>query len=67
MTATETPIEERIDRLHAGGVVDLHFDLLMDLYEKRDRENVLESDFLPELETGNISYHQRPVGALEQA
>src|SRR6266513_3146810 len=47
-------IEERIDRLHAGGVVDLHFDLPMDLYEKRDRKNVLETDFLPELEAGNI-------------
>src|SRR2546421_11101577 len=47
-------IEERIDRLHAGGIVDLHFDLPMDLYEKRDRKNVLETDFLPELEAGNI-------------
>src|SRR5205814_8667548 len=47
-------IEERIDRLHAGGVVDLHLDLPMDLYEKRDRKNVLETDFLPELEAGNI-------------
>ena len=54
MTATETSIEGRIDRLHAGGIVDLHFDLPMDLYEKRDRKNVLERDFLPELETGNI-------------
>src|SRR5215831_786636 len=47
-------IEERIDRLHAGGIVDLHFDLPMDLYEKQDRKNVLETEFLPELETGNI-------------
>lgn len=48
-------IEERIEQLHAGGIIDMHFDLLMDLYEKRDRRNVLETEFLPELETGNIS------------
>jgi membrane dipeptidase len=48
-------IEERIDRLEAGGVIDLHFDLPMDLYEKRDRKNVLETEFLPELDAGNIS------------
>jgi membrane dipeptidase len=54
MTAAEESIEERIDRLHAGGIVDLHFDLPMDLYEKRERKNVLEIEFLPELEAGNI-------------
>ena len=47
-------IEQRIDRLHAGGIVDMHFDLPMDLYEKRERENVLETEFLPEFEAGNI-------------
>lgn len=47
-------IEERIDRLQAGGVIDLHFDLPMDLYEKRQRENVLETEFLPELEAGDV-------------
>jgi membrane dipeptidase len=52
---TETSTEERIERLHAGGLVDMHFDLPMDLYEKRDRKEVLESEFLPELEKGNIS------------
>jgi len=54
MTAKEKSIEERIDQLHADGVIDLHFDLLMDLYEKRGQENVLETDFLPELDAGNI-------------
>ena len=33
----------------------MHFDLPMDLYEKRDRKNVLETEFLPELDAGNIS------------
>jgi membrane dipeptidase len=51
---TDKSIEARIDRLQAGGVIDLHFDLPMDLYEKRQRKNVLETEFLPELEAGNI-------------
>jgi membrane dipeptidase len=54
MNATEESVEQRIERLHAGGIIDLHFDLLMDLYEKRERKNVLETEFLPELEAGNI-------------
>jgi membrane dipeptidase len=54
MSATEKSVEERIDRLHAGGVVDFHFDMPMDLYEKRDRTNVVTTDYLPELEAGNI-------------
>jgi membrane dipeptidase len=54
MTAAKESIEERIDRLHAGGIIDLHFDLPMDLYEKRERENVLATEFLPELEAGHI-------------
>jgi len=52
--AKEKSIEERIDQLHADGVIDLHFDLPMDLYEKRKRNNVLKTEFLPELEAGNI-------------
>jgi len=55
MTAKKESAQERIDRLHAGGVIDLHFDLPMDLYEKRERKNVLKTEFLPEFETGNIS------------
>jgi membrane dipeptidase len=51
---TDKSIEERIDRLQAGGIIDLHFDLPMDLYEKRQCKNVLETEFLPELEAGNI-------------
>jgi len=48
-------IEDRIDRLHTGGIIDMHFDLPMDLYEKRERRDVLRTEFLPELEAGNIS------------
>jgi membrane dipeptidase len=54
MTAKTQSIEERIDRLHAGGVVDFHFDLLIDLYEKRDQPGVLVSHFLPEFEAGDV-------------
>jgi membrane dipeptidase len=54
MTRMEKSIEEQIDRLHAGGIVDVHFDLLIDLYEKRDRLSVLVSHFLPEFEAGGI-------------
>jgi membrane dipeptidase len=48
-------IEERIARLHRHGVVDMHFDLPMDLYDKRARENVLATDFLEDLEAGDIA------------
>ena len=47
-------IEQRIDRLHANGLVDLHFDMPMDIYEKRNRGDALTSHYLPELEAGNI-------------
>jgi membrane dipeptidase len=47
-------VEDRIKRLHARGLVDLHFDLLMDLYEKRGRAGVLAEEFLPEFEAGDI-------------
>jgi membrane dipeptidase len=53
MAATDKSIEARIDRLQAGGIIDLHFDLPMDLYEKRQRKNVLASEFLAELDAGN--------------
>src|SRR3982750_2864520 len=48
-------IEERIDRLQNGGIIDMHFDLPLDLYEKRQRRDVLETKFLPEFEAGNLS------------
>ena len=48
-------VEERIERLQTGGIIDMHFDLLMDLYEKRDRKDVLVREFLPEFEAGSIS------------
>ena len=55
MADAKESIEERIERLHAGGIIDMHFDLPMDLYEKRDHRNVLETEFLPEFKAGNLS------------
>ncbi|HAF03266.1 MAG TPA: membrane dipeptidase [Spartobacteria bacterium] len=55
MVPQESSIDERIERLHAHGIVDLHFDMLMDLYEKRGRANVLATDYLNELQAGGIS------------
>ncbi len=54
MPEANNEIEERVQRLHQHGLVDLHFDLPMDLYEKRTRQNVLATDFLPDLEAGDI-------------
>src|SRR4051812_28276111 len=54
MAETES-IERRIARLHVGGIIDMHFDLPMDLYEKRQRRDVLETEFLPEFEAGKLS------------
>src|SRR5438046_5789922 len=48
-------IEDRIERLQTGGIIDMHFDLPMDLYEKRERRDVLGTEFLPEFEAGNVS------------
>jgi membrane dipeptidase len=47
-------IEARVERLHAGGIIDMHFDLPMDLYEKRHCSNVLAAEFLPEFEAGKM-------------
>ncbi len=47
-------IESRIDQLHSIGIVDMHFDLLMDLYEKRKRVNVLRDDFEAQFDAGGI-------------
>jgi membrane dipeptidase len=54
MSDTKNEIDERIQRLHRHGLVDLHFDLPLDLYEKRARQGVLVTDFLPDLEAGDM-------------
>ena len=56
-------IDERIARLHRRGVIDMHFDLPMDLYDKRARQNVLATDFLEDLEAGDIGVGDGNFGA----
>ncbi len=46
-------IEERIDRLHAGGLVDMHFDLPLGL-QWNANPNVITEQFLPEFVAGGI-------------
>jgi hypothetical protein len=53
VTSEET-LTARLDRLHQPGLVDMHFDMLMDLFEKRHRQGVLDADYLPALQVGNI-------------
>jgi len=47
-------VEEKISRLHRGGVIDLHFDLPLILFLSRPRRNIVATDFLPEFEAGDI-------------
>ncbi|HJT45038.1 MAG TPA: membrane dipeptidase [Chthoniobacterales bacterium] len=51
---TSRELETRIDRLHGPGIVDMHFDLPLDLYEKRNHPGALVSHYLPEFEAGTI-------------
>jgi membrane dipeptidase len=52
--STDPQVEARVDRLQAEGVVDMHYDLLMDLYEKWHRRRVLATDHLPQLRAGGM-------------
>jgi len=54
LVMSQEPIEQHIDRLQAPGIIDLHFDLPFDLYEKRNRPGQLTAHYLPEFEAGNI-------------
>jgi membrane dipeptidase len=54
MQPSAASTENRITQLHRQGVVDLHFDLPMFLYDEQTRTDVLATDFLPELEAGNV-------------
>jgi membrane dipeptidase len=46
--------EDKVSHLHAGGVIDLHFDLPLSLFLSRPRRNIIASDFLPEFEAGDM-------------
>src|SRR6266702_3174655 len=51
---SKSEVEERIARLHGPGIIDLHVDLLMDLYETRKRPGALTAHYLPEFEAGDV-------------
>jgi membrane dipeptidase len=51
---SDTQIEERVARLQAGGLIDLHFDLPLGLFLSRPRQGVIATDFLTEFEAGDI-------------
>jgi membrane dipeptidase len=53
-SATDTTWEAHVDRLHKQGVIDMHFDLLMDLYERRGRAGLLDAEYLPDLRAGGV-------------
>ena len=61
----QEPLDARIARLQAPGVVDMHFDLLMDLYEKRRRSNVLRDDHLATLRAGDMGVVAAAIYLLE--
>ena len=46
-------VEERIERLQRGGVIDMHFDLPLGLFWNRDRRGVVAQDFLAQFQAGN--------------
>ncbi len=48
-------MEERVERLQAGGVIDMHFDLPLGLYWNRERRGVVAEEFLPQLQAGRAS------------
>ncbi|MDQ6940706.1 MAG: dipeptidase [Verrucomicrobiota bacterium] len=47
-------MEERISRLHADRLIDLHFDLPLSLFWNRARKNIVATDFHSEFEEGDI-------------
>lgn len=51
----ETSLDARINRFHMPGIVDMHFDLPLDLYDRRAQQGLLRDEFVPELRAGGVS------------
>lgn len=51
---SDPQIEQKVARLQAAGLIDLHFDLPLGLFLSRPRRQVIATDFLPEFEAGDI-------------
>jgi membrane dipeptidase len=52
-TSLAIPLKQRIDRLHRGGLIDMHFDLPLGLYWNRSRRGVVRRDFLRQFRAAN--------------
>lgn len=50
----ESSVDLRIDQFHASGIVDMHFDLPLDLYDRRQQRGLLRNEFVPELRAGGV-------------
>src|SRR6478672_2692660 len=46
--------DETVRRLHAHGLIDFHFDLPMELLDKKNQPEVLAREFLPQLRAGGV-------------
>ncbi len=47
--------DARIQRLHAPGIVDMHFDLPLGLFDRRGLHGLIRDEFVPELRAGGVS------------
>jgi membrane dipeptidase len=45
---------DAVERLHGSGIVDMHFDLPLDLYDRRRESGLLRTDYVPELRAGGV-------------
>ncbi|MBK8799099.1 MAG: hypothetical protein IPM07_23595 [Anaerolineales bacterium] len=48
-------LDARIHRMHTPGLIDMHFDLPLDLYDRRGQQGLLRDEFAPELRVGGVS------------
>ena len=51
----DAALQLRIDRSHTPGIIDMHFDLPLDLYDRRGQSGLLRDEFVSELRAGGVS------------
>lgn len=51
----DTNVESRIARFHTPGIIDMHFDLPLDLFDRSAERGLLHDEFVPELRAGGVS------------
>ena len=51
----EASSAERSAQFHNPGIVDMHFDLPLGLFDRRDQHGLLRDEFVPELRAGGVS------------